>query len=331
MARGLEENSPRNGGIKLGSFADWFTRNWIAKLVSLVLAVGLWYYSVGEENVEVTRTIPVEIKIDNEKMSVVGKPTRLVVATLQAPRSLLANLASEELRALHRIKKVETPGDYSFRLEQREIKLPSEKIRVLRIEPEVIQVKVDEIIVKKLEIEPTFLGDPAFGYRLDTASVQLDPRFVLVEGPKSQIESLGKIKTLPVDVVGRVRSFRKTVRLNEEPGLRILNESLVDIYVPIEEAFSEKAMERVPVKILGTPSSFSKVTVVPGEIKLLLKGPAKELEVLDEKNLLVYVEITSLGEGSHFLAMQVVLPSSVSLKESLPPAEVTIERKGISS
>ncbi len=310
---------------------NWFTRNWTAKLVSLVLAVGLWYYSVGEEGVEVTRTIPVEIKIDNEKMSVVGKPARLVVATLQAPRSLLSNLASEELKAVHRIKKVETPGDYSFRLEAREIKLPSEKIRVLRIEPEAIQVKVDEIIVQKIEIEPIFLGEPAFGYRLDMNGVQLDPRSVLVEGPKSQVENLRKIKTLPVDVVGRLRSFRKTVRLSEEPGLKILSESLVDVYVPIEEVLAEKVLKALPVKILGTPSSFSKVTVEPEEITVTFKGPAKDLEALDKKSVMVYVEISGLEEGSHSVTIQTVLPPSVSLRENLPEAEVTIQRKGISS
>ena len=180
---------------------DWLVKNWTAKLVSLILAVGLWYYAVGEEGIEVTRTIPVEIKLDNERMSIVGKSSRVVSATLQAPRSLLANLASGELKAEHIIHKIETPGDYSFRVEPRDIQLPSEQIRVVRIDPEVIAVKIDEIIVQKLEVEPSFLGEPAIGYRLDPSRVQLDPRSVLVEGPKSQLEKIKKIKTQPIDVV----------------------------------------------------------------------------------------------------------------------------------
>ena len=70
--------------------------NWVAKLVSFVLAVGLWYYAVGEEGIEVTRTIPLEIKLEHEKLSVVGSPKRFILATLKAPRSLLANLTSDE-------------------------------------------------------------------------------------------------------------------------------------------------------------------------------------------------------------------------------------------
>lgn len=308
--------------------ANWLSENWGMKLVALILAIGLWYYAVGEEGIEVTRTVPVEIKVDNEKLSVVGKPTRLVLATLQAPRALLANLASEELKAEHVIRRVQGPGDYSFRLEPREIRLPSEQIRVVRIEPEVIQVKVDEIIVQKLELEPVFLGEVAFGYRLDAENIQLDPRAVLIEGPKSQVEKLGKIKTQPIDVVGRVRSFRKTVRLAEEPGIKLLSESLVDVYVPIEELIGERKFEKIPVKILGAADAFSRVSVEPAEVRLVLRGSPKDLDEVDPASLLAYVEISSLAEGTQEVPLQILLPPDTLLKEHAPRVKVTIQRKG---
>ena len=306
---------------------DWIFKNWTAKLVALILAVVLWYYAVGEESIEVTRTLPVEIKIENEKMSIVGKPTRVIVATLQAPRSLLSNLATEELKAEHIIKKVETPGDYSFRIEPQEIQLPSEKIRVVRIEPEVIQVKVDEMIVKKLEIEPVFLGEPAIGYHLDSSGVQLDPRTSLVEGPKSQLEKIEKIKTQPIDTVGRVRSFRKTVRLADTPGLKVVSESLVDAYVPIEESFGEKAFEGIPVKVLGNPGVAGRVSVEPREVSLVLRGSAKNLETLQSKDVVSYIEISELEEGTHELPLRMILPEGISAKDTRPPVKVTVHRK----
>ena len=307
---------------------QWLTHNWSAKLVSLILAVGLWYYAVGEEKVEVTRTIPVELKLEKEKLSVVGKPSRLVLVTLQAPRSLLSNLAAEELKAEHHIRKVEGPGDYSFRLEPREIHLPSEKIRVVRVEPEVIQVKIDEMIVQKLEVEPVFLGGPAFEYRLDPENVQLDPTSFLVEGSKSQLEKIEKIKTLPIDVVGRVRSFRKTVRVAEEPGVKLLSESLVDAYVPIQEATGEKTFENIPVRILGVGGTYRRVSVEAAQVSLVLSGASKALETLDPLRILVYVDISSLETGTHEVPLVAVLPPGIYLKENLPTAKVTVERRG---
>lgn len=308
---------------------NWLVKNWSAKLVSLVLAVGLWYYAVGEEGIEVTRSIPVEIKVEQENMRVVGKPVRVVIATLQAPRALLANLASGELKAEHVIKKVPSPGDYSFRLEAREIQLPSEKIRVVKIEPEAIVVKIDEIIVQKLEVEPVFLGEPAIGYRLDPGKVQLDPRSVLVEGPKSQLENLGKIKTQAIDVVGRIRSFRKTVRLVEDPGLKLLSESWVDVYLPIEEIVGEKTFEGVPVRILSRADGPRPASVVPAQLTVTLRGPAKNLEDAEAKDLLIYTETSDLPEGTHEVSLQSMLPESTELKAPLPPVKVTLSRKAV--
>lgn len=306
----------------------FLTRDWATKLVSLVLAVGLWYYAVGEEKVEVTRTIPIELKMEAEKLSVVGKPLRVVTVTLQAPRSLLANLASEELKAVHWIKNVKNPGDYNFRLEPREIQLPSENIRVVRVEPEVIRVQIDEMIVQKLEVESIFLGEAAMGYRVDAAKVQLDPSSVLVEGPKGQLESLRKIKTQPIDMVGRVRSFRKTVRIAEVPGLKFLSESLVDVYVPVEEALAEKTFEGTSVKVFGTPAEFSRIRVEPAKVTLVLQGSTKDLEAIDPAHLLVYVEVSDLDPGTHEVPLQTVLPQGTYLKEDLPTARVTLQKKG---
>ncbi len=305
---------------------NWLVKNWPAKLVSLILAIGLWYYAVGEEGIEVTRSIPVEIKVEQENMRVVGKPVRVVMMTLQAPRSLLANLASGELKAEHVIKKIESPGDYSFRVEPRDIQLPSEKIRVVKIDPEVIVVKIDEIIVQKLEVEPVFLGEPAIGYRLDLNKIQMDPRSVLVEGPKSQLEKMTKIKTQPIDVVGRVRSFRKTVRLMEEPGLKILSESWVDVYLSIEELVGEKSFDAVGVKVLSA-AGVQATSVTPAQLKVTLRGAAKALENVEPKDILIYAEVSDLPPGNHEVALESVLPELTALKDPLPPARVTIPRK----
>ena len=189
-------------------------------------------------------------------------------------------------------------------------------------------MKIDEMIVQKREVEPAFLGEPAFGYRLDRDNIQLDPQSVLVEGPKSQLERLEKIKTQPIDVVGRTRSFRKSVRLAEEPGLKVLSESWIDAYIPIQEALGERTFADIPVKLLGTTGSFSRITVQPSKVSFILKGPSQRLETLESKDILVYAEISELSDGAHEAPLLTLLPEAISLKEALPPVKVTLQRKG---
>jgi hypothetical protein len=98
----------------------WFTRDWGVKLVSLILAIGLWYYAVGEEGIEVPRIVPLEIQVLNPQMSVLRSSTKAVQATFVVPRGLLSDFASEDITASHAIdRSADKAGDYSFRLEPR--------------------------------------------------------------------------------------------------------------------------------------------------------------------------------------------------------------------
>ena len=140
---------------------NWLRRNWGLKIISLVLAIGTWYYAVGEENIEVMRVIPLRIQMSSKQMTVSEISTKVVQVTLSAPRALIVNLASQDIQAVHKIgPEIKTAGEYSFRLEPSEISLPGFQIRVVKIAPEIMTVKVDELIIQKLEIEPDLWGSP---------------------------------------------------------------------------------------------------------------------------------------------------------------------------
>src|SRR5258707_1096423 len=100
----------------------WLSKNWGLKLVSLALAIGLWYYALGEEGIEVTRVVALKIQVKNPQVSVLKASTDSVEVTFLVPRAVLSEVTSEEVQAVHDIEsEVKQAGDYSFRLEPREI------------------------------------------------------------------------------------------------------------------------------------------------------------------------------------------------------------------
>ena len=297
----------------------WLSRNWGLKIISLVLAIGTWYYAVGEENIEVTRVIPLKIQMASAQMTVSEISTKVVQVTLSAPRTLIVNLASQDIQAVHKIgSEIKTSGAYSFRLETSEIRVPNFQIRVIKIVPETVTVKLDELIVQKLEIQPDFIGEPAIGYKLLTDELRMDPNAILTQGPKDVLAKMKSAKTEPVDLVGRIRSFHRTSEVKLPPGVKAMSESLVDVYIPIREEFGEKEFKDVPVRILRAPAASGVVDLSPDKVSFALKGSKLYLEKLTPETLLVYVDLGSLKKGNYELPLQVVLPENVNMKEKEP-------------
>jgi YbbR domain-containing protein len=306
----------------------WLVRNWGIKLVSLFLAVGLWYYAVGEEEVGITRTVPLEIKLQNPQLSILKVTATQLQVTLTAPRALFSEIVSDKIYAIHSIgKEAKTAGDYSFRVEPSEIKVPNLQIRVLKVDPAVVGVTLDELITKKMNINPVFLGEPAFGYRIHQEEIQLDPNAVLIGGPKGALEKLESVDTEKIDLVGRIRPFRRTVSLNLPAGVKSLNETPVDIYVPIKEEFEEKSYENIPVRILNGAEAGVAVKIEPSRLSFVLKGSKQQFEKLPPEKMIVYVDAGALSIGQHELPAQMILPDNISVKDEQPlSVKVTVTK-----
>jgi YbbR domain-containing protein len=296
-----------------------WAQGWGLKLISLVLAMGLWYYAVGEENIEVVRKVPLQIQLKNDKLSILRASDSYVKVTLQAPRALLSDMTTEGIVATHVIgEDVKAAGEYSFQLNSGDIKLPAPQIQVVEIRPEAIQVTIDELIVQKVKIEPNFVGEPAVGYKVVPEEIQIDPNAILAEGPKGELEKTASLKTEEIDLVGRIRSFRRTVGLELPSNVKPLSETLVDIYVPIREESEERIFQNVPVKILKYPEAGGKVQLNPAAISFALKGSKRQLDKLTVENILAYLDVAQLRSGEYEMPVHIVVPEDVSLKDERP-------------
>ncbi|OGW79172.1 MAG: hypothetical protein A3G33_00065 [Omnitrophica bacterium RIFCSPLOWO2_12_FULL_44_17] len=304
----------------------WLTNNLGLKLISLLLAIGFWYYAVGEESIEVTLMVPLEIRLPSPKLRVSKSSAEGIKITLQSPRQLVPQLSAAKISATHEVAGVEKTGDYSFNLSARDFSIPYPEVRVTKIFPSFVTISIDELITKKLLIDPDLVGDPAIGYRVDAVAIELDPNAILVEGPKTILEKLDKIKTEPIQLVGRVRSFRRSVRVANPPEIRILGEGVSDVQIPIIAEFADQEMKGLAVKPLGSPAPERYAILVEDKVITIIKGPKPLLEKLNPKDILVYVNIEGLKEGYYEIPVTVLLPTDLSLKGDPPTVLVRIRK-----
>src|SRR3989338_4298869 len=139
------KNHPRQTSKPMAVRFTWLTENIGLKLVALLLAIGFWFYVVGEESVEITKTVPLEIRTANDKISIVKSSSSFLEVTLQAPRHLLSVLSSAEIAAHHEIGMAQKAGDYSFNVSAKDFTLPASEVRITKIFPSLVTVTVDEV------------------------------------------------------------------------------------------------------------------------------------------------------------------------------------------
>lgn len=304
---------------------SWVTEHWGLKLVSLLLAIGFWFYASGEETIEVVRSVPLHMETGKKELIISEKTVSSVAVRLRAPRALLSVLSSADVSGFHRVVGVTQAGEYSFRVTGEDIKVPSNEIQVTGIFPEVVTVSIDEMIVKKLPVEPHLAGDPAYGYKILKERLEVDPNAILVEGPKAQVSKVESVKTEPIELVGRTRSFRKLVRLALGGNMRPTSETIIDVYIPISEEYNEQAFSGIPVKPLGIPGKGLYPVLEAGTVSFSLKGPVSQLERLSQGDLFAYVDVTGLEKGSRSVPAHLILPETVSLKDDPPQVRVEIK------
>lgn len=92
----------------------------------------------------------------------------------------------------------------------------------------------ESMSAKKLTIRPIFIGKPRWGYHIVKDKTIIVPEYCIVVGTRELLEKTRFIYTMPVDIDGAYKTFSKSVPLNPiSPGI-YMDETLVQVTVPVE-------------------------------------------------------------------------------------------------
>jgi YbbR domain-containing protein len=200
----------------------WFVRDWKLKLVSLVLALGLWLLIVPSEKMysEKALTIPLETQNIPAGLEIVEKPVTTIDVTLRAPNRLLGEIRPSGLVARIDLDRA-TVLQQEYPLDKTMIAVPP-GAEVVKIAPNKITIKLERTGEASLDVHPALRGKTAPGFRI--ARTAIDPTSVLVRGPESRVQAKEAATTAPVDVSGLVEStiFEVDIIL-PRPELRLVS------------------------------------------------------------------------------------------------------------
>jgi YbbR domain-containing protein len=205
--------------------------NWGIKLVSLCLALTLWFYVTSKGKTEMTLTVPLELRNIPNNMAIVGDVASSLEVRVQGQERVLRDItAGKKVFGILDLSRT-TVGENSVHLSPDDIRCPS-GIFVTHMSLSKIRVRLEPIIQRTFRLKPTMHGTPARGYRLKKITVT--PPKITVEGAASIIQSLDGLRTVPIDIQGATDTLSVTPKIDYRGQPVKLLEKNVSIRITIE-------------------------------------------------------------------------------------------------
>lgn len=285
-------------------------RNRTLKLLSLLLALALWFAVGREERTETTLHLAVEFINLPPKMVVTGEMPAELEVQIIGPRSQVNRLSQTrqtytiDLAGLKSGHHTFYPGPHSFSFPH--------GVMVNRIEPTAITIDLSPSSTATLFIRPVVVGDLPEGYELK--GVKTRPEQVMVSGPQEELTDLKFIPTYPIDV----RHLTEMTVLPTDLDFKNLHLTLKN-HVPIlaELDIQPKTLRRtfqdVPVRPEPGPANLN-----PAQVAVTVQGPWPLVKRLKAEDLKATVDTRSLGRGHSRLSVSLSLPQGVTLLRVQP-------------
>ena len=280
------------------------------KVLSIVIAVTLWVVVFGSRTIEITKEIPFEVQMSDDQILVDPVPEKIQFR-LVGPKAFIRNITTrieDPIRA--NVKELKT-GVFTHRIYSDSIKLPM-GVKVQAINPNVIQIKVEELKKRMASVRLETTGEVPAGFKVLRTEVL--PAQLKIKGPKNRISGINVLPALPIDL----SSIRETQIIPLAFDFKALG---------IEP---DSTIPELNIEIQGKGQAF-RVKHVPGRIKSTLKAKSDDEEVMvivrtdpaenikiDGDQVRAEIDVRDMPEGEFVKWIKVSLPEKIHLVRVIP-------------
>ena len=289
-------------------------KNSALKFFSLILAIFLWFFVMGEKKAE--------FSFSDVPLVLINKPAGLVITDRTAEkislrvsgsRTVLATLSSSTVKATIDLSGVK-PGTTTVNDLIDKVKLPN-GTKITRISPAEFSLTLEPLVTKKVPVHLNIKGDPQEGYEISHSSVI--PEFVEVSLAKSESKELQKVMTAPLDISGAKEDIEKEIALvlTDLDPPRTVSSKKVKVSLSISEKIIERILPNITVEVVNNRYE---TTVVPSTLPITVKGPYLLVKELSANSVSAYVDLKGMKPGRHTKELEIKLPENITLVEAEP-------------
>jgi len=170
------------------------------KLISLVLAVGLWLAVARDPVAEVAVDVPIEFHNIPQNLEISSENIPRAQIRLRGPERVVHRLQASDVYAEIELSGLK-PGERTFDLTAQQIHEPAE-LEVVQVVPSQLHLVFDTRLARQVPVQPRVVGSFAPGYGIER--VEVDHPNIAISGPKKHVEAVESAITDPVDVSGAI-------------------------------------------------------------------------------------------------------------------------------
>jgi YbbR domain-containing protein len=292
-----------------------FTRNLSLKLLSLIIAFGLWtFVNFGERDAEESLQVPLELRNIPVDLMITSPRVNFIDVRVSGPRTLLGRIDKDRLVIGLDLNGVR-PGPALFRLGADLFNLPR-GVQVVRINPAQVTIELEAVAQKSVPVRLHLTGRPSPD--LVVEDVKVSPETVVVSGPQSDIQSIDSVTTEPLDLTNaEAGTIERELPLEAVGEYVSLSAPRVAAQVRVDEVEVTRELRRVPIEVRNTTY---RVRLRPETIQLTLRGPKRLVADLEPSLVPVYIDAGREGVGERQVKPTVELPTGVDLVAMEPNA-----------
>jgi len=213
-----------------------FVQNFGLKLVSLLLASGLWLVVARSPVVEVVMKVPIEFKNVPDRLEIDSASFTEAQIRIRGPERLVNRLRSTDVSAHVDLATV-VPGIRTFELTSN-VSVPY-GLEVVQVDPTQFQLSFDYRMTRSVQVHPRVTGNFAPGMRV--AQAIADPASVMISGPRERVAKVEAATTDPVDASGTMeRASFVSHAYVPEPLVYVVRPTPIRVTVIMEHAGDAK-------------------------------------------------------------------------------------------
>jgi YbbR domain-containing protein len=277
----------------------WPFRNVGLKILSLAIALLLWFVVSGEETVERGLRVPLELQQLPSGVELSGDVPTTVDVRVRGGSGTLSRVLAGDVVAVLDLRSAR-PGRRVFPLTADQVRVPF-GVDVVQIMPSAIAMVFEGTASREVPVAPAVDGRPAPGFVV--GQMVAEPATVEIVGPESAVKRATEAVTEPVSVTNARERVRETVTLGVlDPSLRLKNTRSAVVSVQIVPAPLERTLRNRPVHLRNLPPNLT-AEAVPTAVDVTLRGSREILGRFEADEAVAYVDLAGLGAGQYQLTV----------------------------